>query len=103
MTLRRGLLRQGGRRGGFTLMEVLVVVAILVVLAGVGVPIYMNYLENAKKDIAHTTATSLGQACQAFQTRMGRPPESLQELVTPPDGKPLVEEKMLRDPWNQPY
>ena len=41
-------------RGGFTLMELLVVVAILVVLAGAAVPIYMTYLENAKKSTAWT-------------------------------------------------
>jgi general secretion pathway protein G len=97
-------LRRSGRRSAFTLMEVLVVVAILVVLAGVGVPLYMNYLENAKKDVAKTTAVQLGETCKAFSVRHGRLPETLNELMTPPDGSAaLIEQKMLTDPWGKPY
>jgi general secretion pathway protein G len=104
MTVRQDLLRRGGRRSAFTLMEVLVVVAILVVLAGVGVPLYLRYLEDSKKDIAKTTASQLGQACVTFHVKYQRLPESLQELVQPPDGgKPYVEPKMLQDPWGKPF
>jgi len=103
MTLRKEL-RRGDRRAAFTLMEVLVVVAILVVLAGVGVPLYLNYLENAKKDIAKTTATSLGQACQSYAIRYGSLPDNLRDLLTPPNNdKAMIEEKMLHDPWGKEF
>src|ERR1700687_1948519 len=46
-------------RAGFTLMEVMVVVAILVVLAGTGGVIYINVLEGAKEDVARTQVKSI--------------------------------------------
>src|SRR5262245_56440762 len=104
MIVREALLRRGERRSAFTLMEVLVVVAILVVLAGVGVPIYMRYLEESKKDVAKTTANTLGECCKMFQVKYSRMPESLDELVSPPDGgKPYVEPRLLTDPWGKRY
>ena len=48
-------------RAGFTLMELLVVVALLVVLAGTGGVIYMNYLEGAKEDVAKSQVQVLIQ------------------------------------------
>jgi general secretion pathway protein G len=104
MTVPKVLVRRGGRRTAFTLMEVLVVVAILVVLAGVGVPIYMRYLEESKKDVAKTSIAALSQSCQTFKVKYGRLPENLTELVTPPEGAtPYVEQKMLTDPWGKEY
>ena len=57
LTLPRGLLSarretRAAARAAFTLMEMLVVVAILVVLAGAGGVIYMRYLEDARRDTA---------------------------------------------------
>ncbi len=48
---------RGASRAGFTLMEVLVVVMILVVLAGTGGVIYMNYLTGAKEFTKCTTGS----------------------------------------------
>ena len=52
-------------RGAFTLMEVLVVVAILVVLAGVGGVVYIKYLDKAKEDAARTQIKVLDEAVMA--------------------------------------
>jgi general secretion pathway protein G len=92
-------------RTGFTLMEMLVVVAILVVLAGAAVPIYMNYLENAKKDRAKVDVRTLAEACQAFQAQHGELPASLEVLTQPQaDGQlATLETSSLLDPWFRPY
>jgi len=92
-------------RSAFTLLEILIVVAILVVLAGVSSIYVFRYLDDAKKDTAKAGAVTLAKACQAYEIRMGGPPESLQQLLTPPDGgKPFIDgPDALLDPWGKAY
>jgi general secretion pathway protein G len=94
---------QARNRGGFTLMELLVVVAILVVLAGAAVPIYMKYLDDAKRSMAWSNAKMLAEVCETYKIKTGEYPVNLQELVTPPDGKPYIEPQFLLDPYGHDY
>jgi len=91
-------------RGGFTLMEMLVVVAILVVLAGAAVPIYLNYLDQAKVNRAMLDCKTLTTVCETYKVKYGDFPQSLQQLVQPPDGAaPYIAPDNLLDPWGHPY
>ncbi len=91
------------QRTAFTLMEVLVVVAILVVLAGVGIPIYSRIQENAYKNAAKTIITKVEQAIEAYKLQHGQLPDNLQVLTQPEDGAAaFLETKSLLDPWNRP-
>lgn len=92
-------------RGGFTLMEMLVVVAILVVLAGAAVPIYMTQLENAKKDRARVDVLTLTKTCEMYKIKFGDFPTSLETLTqpTPDGGGAYLEISGLLDPWNREY
>src|SRR5262245_60079728 len=92
------------RRAAFTLMEVLVVVAILVVLAGVGIMVF-RYLDESKDKIAKVGAKNIEKACVAFKLDHGEYPPSLEILAQPSqDGKAAyLEVKTLYDPWNRPY
>jgi general secretion pathway protein G len=92
-------------RSAFTLMEMLVVVAILVVLAGASVPIYLNYLEGARLDRVRIDTKSLETAVDAYYTRHGDYPQSLEELtqVDPDTSKAYLEVESLKDPWGQYY
>src|SRR4051812_13478382 len=97
--------RHAAVRGGFTLMEMLVVVAILVVLAGAAVPIYMRYLDEARMDRARVDVKMIAQTCETYKLRHGEYPASLAVLVQPqPDGsQPYFEASALRDPWGHEY
>jgi len=92
-------------RAGFTLMELLVVVALLVVLAGTGGVIYMNYLEGAKEDVAKSQVQVLTEAAQMYQIKTGSYPPDLNTLTQPTaDGKAAsLETSALIDPWQRPY
>src|SRR4051812_9646930 len=101
-------LRRAGRavtRRGFTLLEVLVVVAIIVVLAGVGVVALMPQFEGAKEKLAKAKALDLTQAVQIYKVNNDDYPPSLDALAQqqPNGGPPLVQPDALRDPWGQPF
>jgi general secretion pathway protein G len=94
------------RRSAFTLMEVLVVVAILVILAGVAIIAVPRYIDDARKSKAHLACKSLAQACEAFRNNPanadGHYPQSAQELLQPPFGGPSYLQNGLADlqtPW----
>jgi general secretion pathway protein G len=92
------------RRSAFTLLEVLIVVAIIVILASVsGVYVFRAY-EDAKISTARAKAISLATACQQFMVKYERYPESLNELIQPPSGnQPFVEPDALNDPWGKQF
>jgi len=98
--------RLAARRPGFTLLEVLVVVAILVILAGVAGVAVFGYLDNAKVDTARTQCDFFEKQCMAYYARNNQLPNTLIDLVAPQDGsKPLVDGGMsaLTDPWGGQY
>lgn len=102
-------LRRANRRAGFTLLEVLVVVAILVILSTVAVISTMNYLETARKSRAQLQCKSLASTVEAYylnpQSGNNYPP-NLQELLNPSfGGGSLLKNGQddLRDPWGNEY
>src|SRR6516164_450507 len=91
-------------RAAFTLMEVLVVAAILVILASVASVGVLRYLDDAKEKTAYTGVMKLEQAAAAFKLNHGDWPQSLLELTVPEDGKPApLDQNELRDPWGAEF
>ena len=100
------------RPRGFTLMEILLVLAILVVLgAMVGVG-YSRVQVNAMKSAAKTQIGLLEDATKLYTLDVGSPPSSLDALITPPSdlanpnkwqGPYLEKTTLPQDPWNSPY
>jgi len=94
-------------RAAFTLLEVLVVVAILVILAAVAGIYVFGYLADAKVDTAQQTIAMFETQCKAYMAKNGGdPPQTLMELVQPTNGKsPLVDggPTALINPWGGQY
>jgi len=88
-------------------MEMLVVVAIIVALAGIGGFFLLQQLKDSQKDIASTQVKGpLTNACQAYSIKHGGQfPGSLQQLRQKDQtGGPWLEsDDALIDPWGQPY
>jgi general secretion pathway protein G len=97
--------RRATVRGGFTLMEILVVAAIIVVLAGAAVPIFMKHLEDSKWDRAWQDARTIAQQCEVYKIKHGGDyPASLQVLATIDEtGFAYFEQQNLIDPWKKAY
>lgn len=97
-------------RAGFTLIEVLLVLAILVVLGAMAVSLLGGTRRKALIDAAHAQVLIFDHACPLFETHVGRMPMSLDELLTQPNnpaeaqkwGGPYID-KLPTDPWGNPY
>ncbi len=82
---------------GFTLMELLVVLAILGLLMGLVGPQLINQLGGAKTKTAGLQVKDLEQALEMYKIDVGRFPSSDQGLVA------LVQKPSNANGWNGPY
>jgi general secretion pathway protein G len=80
-------------RSGFTLIEVMIVIAIIGLLAGIAIPNYIGYREKAQIANAISEIKILESEIASFFIDNERLPDSLAELGI---GTPT-------DPWGSPY
>ncbi len=105
--------RNAGRQAGFTLLEVLVVIAILGLLIGLVAPAALRQLGGAQASVARQSIQRLGGVLDLYRLDMGSYPtteQGLQALVARPSGAaawsgPYLKSDQgpLLDPWNRPY
>jgi general secretion pathway protein G len=97
---------------GFTLLEILVVIAILGLLIGMVAPAALRQLGAAKVSIGHQSIARLGGVLDIYKLDIGTYPtteQGLQVLVEKPadlvgwSGPYLKDSKVPLDPWNHPY
>lgn len=97
---------------GFTLLELLVVLAILGLLIGLVAPAALRQLGSAKEKIAHQSIERLGSVLDIYKLDVGSYPttdQGLQALLVRPDGVAnwsgpyLKGEAVPQDPWGHPF
>lgn len=98
------------RNTGFTLLELMLVVAILVVLAGLATFAIGTMQRSAYSRLAAAEISKLKEACMLFKLDVGRFPSTLDELFSPPAGLPpgrwsgpYLQNPIVGDPWGRPY
>lgn len=72
--------RSGGQRG-FSLIELLVVLAALALLLGVAVPRYVDHVDRAREAVLKQNLNTMRDAIDKFAADRGRLPAELGELV----------------------
>jgi general secretion pathway protein G len=102
------------RAAGFTLLEILVVLVIIGLLAGLVGPRLLNQLDRAKVTTAETQIRMLRGGLETMRLDLGRFPtaeEGLQSLVAAPTDAaarprwrgPYLDGTIPLDPWGNPY
>lgn len=100
------------REAGFTLLELLVVLAILGLLAAVVAPKVIGYLGGARTKTASIQIKDIATSLELYRVNAGRYPnqqEGLSALVKAPPGDVswtgpyLGSPSALVDPWTRPY
>ncbi|MFM9851988.1 MAG: type II secretion system major pseudopilin GspG [Sphingomonadaceae bacterium] len=99
-------------QAGFTLLELLVVLAILGLLAAIVGPQVIKYLGSSKTQTASVQVKNVAAALELFRLDAGRYPttqEGLDALIKPPPSVPvwngpyLPQASALTDPWQNRY
>lgn len=100
------------RDAGFTLVELLVVLAIIALIASIAAPQVLRYLGSARSGTALAQIRNIESALELFYIDNGRYPtaeEGLAALTTAPSSAPrwngpyLKNLSALNDPWGRPY
>lgn len=101
-----------GREAGFTLLEILVVIAILGLLIGLVAPAALRQLGGARVSVAKQSIERIAGTLDLYKLDVGSYPtteQGLQALIAQPTGVtnwngPYVKgDKVPLDPWNHSY
>jgi len=78
------LMRNGKtrRRRGFTFVELMVVLTIMVIIISMAIPTLVKSITRAKESVLHNNLTTLRTVIDNYSYDKGKAPASLQDLVT---------------------
>jgi general secretion pathway protein G len=108
----RNRFNHSGRSRGFTLIELMVVLVILGMLAGLVGPRLFGKVDSSKVKTAETQIKMLRGALQTYRLDIGNYPstsEGLNALMQPPAAAaqywqgPSLDDQLPLDPWRTPY
>jgi general secretion pathway protein G len=96
---------------GFTLLELLVVMVIIGLLAGIVAPQYFAQLGKSNTKVAKAQMEALGQALDQYRLDVGQYPTTEQGLISlrqapqnvPRWQGPYLKRDLPNDPWSRPY
>lgn len=81
------------RARAFTLLELMATIAVVCLLAAIGMPTYAHILQKQKIDVAKADLAKLGMLIEKYRMNTSELPMSLADIG----------QANLRDPWGNPY
>ena len=102
-------IRRRRQSAGFTLLELLVVLAILGMIAAFAGPRVFKALGGAQSDSARIQIENLSGGIDLYRLEVGKYPPSLDALVEAPSGEDkwngpyLKKKKIPKDPWGNDF
>jgi general secretion pathway protein G len=77
----------------FSMIELVIVMAIISILAAISVPFMWNYLDKAQSVSAVSDIERISRSIELYVAQTGHPPSSLSDVYM----------DKLKDPWGNPY
>ncbi len=99
---------QAARSRGFTIIELLIVMAILGMLAVMVAPNLFNKADGARRDATLSQISAIGSALATHRLDVGEYPDELEGLMTNTTGRstwdgPYLNNDVPKDPWGNDY
>lgn len=96
------------RSAGFTLMEILIVVAIIAIIGGIVANRIFGGADRAKWNLAKSQVQTVAQKIENYELDNGSVPQQLDDLVSQPSGAnswlgPYARAAELKDPWGRAF
>ncbi len=99
-------------QGGFSLLEIVIVMTIIAILAGTAIRFMSTSADDAKFIRIDGDVQTISTGLLRYEAMAGRPPtteQGIKALVEKPSAEPLPDrwarilEEEPKDPWGQPY
>jgi len=90
---------------GFTLVEIMIVIAIIVILAAASIPIFLASRINASEASAIVSCRTIQSACQSYYMNITPHtyPSALEDLINPNSNPPYVDTVLAVNKQKQGY
>jgi len=75
-------IRTGNRRGGFTLIEILIVVSIIGILVSMAIPIYQKSILRTRESVLRNNLFTIRTVLDEYTYDKQKAPQTLDDLVT---------------------
>lgn len=92
-------------RDGFTLVEIMIVIAIIVTLAAISIPIFLTSRINANETSAIVSCRTIQSACQSYYMNIipHTYPSALEDLISPNSDPPYLDTVLAINKQKQGY